>query len=522
MPKHVLQPNQISGGEVADVMYHFPNHNPPPIQVWIKDIFPVDPPNQDWSLLRGSPPTVFREDVLGVDSDRRALLFKTYNYEAIRKAYIISKQCSAISPDTGKVVDSQLKALSDNFLMDAYLHYNFSPIQIVELKNGQHEADSFIQGLRKNLATASNSDVPLCQNTESGLTEIEELSNARRQTLAYANDLSRLQGMLSQMQERMTAMEQEKIETKQAYEIVIMQKNNQIEKVDEIKNAAIDQATRDVAALVAEKTMDLQNQNDKLFSELKETHDALLASREELGREYAQRVAEAQRVERALCAQKVAETERELGAKLSDSKITHEQFKSKTKSAIESSMKDYDDKLKKYSLEIAEKDLQISNIKNALKDLVSKTDIQSKSIQGMNDLLLLARRDIQTKDQIIAELKSSLQQISLNAEAKVQQLLASKISTMDAQHALELNARNNKIIDLEKQLADKSGRDCVLYTEKINKHQDTISSIEQNNSELRQLIQDKDASISQLTKTLEQLKQYVQYRDKSENQYMPS
>ena len=488
----------ISGGEVSDVSLHFANHNPPPFQVWLNNIFPADPPNLDWTELRGVPPTIYREE-LGADNSRKALLEKTYNLELIRKYYIISRQCSNVNPDTGKVLDSQLKALADNFLMDAYLHWNFTPIQIMELKNGKHEADAFLLTSEKNKKTASNSDVVFCEVNGTDKSEIELLANARKQVLSYANDLSRLQSNLLEMQTTITTLQQDKIETEQQYKILIMQLQSKIDEVDKIKNAAIDQATRDVSAVVAEKTFDLQKQNDKLFAELKESHDALLKSRTELNKEYDQRVNEIERTEKALCAQALAEL-----------KVAQEQYKSKTKSALEASMREFSDKEKRLNIHISEKEMEISNIKKALSDLVQKTDIQNKSNQGMSDLLTLARSELQTKNQIIADLKSALSKISINAEEKVQQLLASKVSSMEAQMSVDLQIKNNKIIDLEKRLVDcrecaRQRQENIQAQERISQlrkfgaqAQDTISHFQTTIEEKNSLIQQANTQIRKL------------------------
>lgn len=494
----------ISGGEVSDVSLHFANHNPPPFQVWLSNIFPADPPNLDWTELKGIPPRIYRDE-LGADSGRLALLEKTYNYDLIRKYYIISRQCSNINPDTGKVLDSQLKALADNFLMDAYLHWNFTPIQIMELKNGKHETDAFLLTSEKNKKTASNSDVVFCQVTDdTNKSEIEILANSRKQVLSYASDLSRLQSNLLEMQNTITTLQQDKIDTEQQYKIFIMQLQSKIDEVDKIKNAAIDQATRDVSALVAEKTFDLQKQNDKLFAELKQSHDALLVSRTQLNIDYDKRVGEIERTEKALCAQSMAEL-----------KVTHEQYKSKIKTALETKLREFDEKEKRLDANILEKEAEIIKIKNTLSSLIQKSDNLNKSNEGMKELLNIARSELQTKSNIISELKSALQKISINAEEKVEQLLASKVSAMEARTSLEMQAKNSKINDLERRLSDKSVGECTSYTDKINKQQQEIA-------QLYKTVSDKDEAIRQLTDAMKQLKGYLQYRDKSEAPSVPS
>jgi len=513
------EPQSLAGGEISDIQVNFPNYNPPKINDWLHSMFPADPPNGDWSELRGNSPTIYGETPENIDTDRRVLLFKTYNYEMIRRAYILHRQCVVNDPTTGRPTDSQLKALSDNYLMDAYLHWNYNPTRIAILRNGTNASDAYLRTIRENLLTAANSERVLCQDAQSS--EIEELTKARVQVSNLLNNLSMLQGALAAAQQALAQEQQRGVEQEQSFQYTLRGLESRIQNADKDIVAAIEKATQNVAAEVDQRTTDLRDENAKLRSDLRKSNDALLASRQELNAEYDKRVAEVQRTERALCAQKVAETETKLGSQLSDLKVEQGEFKSKTSAKLQSAMSGFNEKLGKLTRDIGEKDQQIFNLNKSVEQLKLTSDAQKEAADGMSRLLTAARDELRTKLQANTGLRDALDKLSLSMDSKVNELLSSKLSAVNNDHRIELSIKNGKIAELEKKLESRSERDCALYNEKIAAQQTLLAQTQDQLAQAKRDCADQTTQArtateanAKLNQTMAELKKYIEYRDR--------
>jgi chromosome segregation ATPase len=136
--------------------------------------------------------------------------------------------------------------------------------------------------------------------------------------------------------------------------------------------------------------------------------------------------------------------------------------------------------------DISEKELKIFNLEKAQKDTDQKLDALTKENQGMKDLLTMARREIQTRDSSVSELKTALQNLTFKADDSVKEQVASKLSAIRAEQQLDLNAKNSKIADLEgkladlqKRLANRSERDCAPYDQKLQEQASTIAQAQE-------------------------------------------
>lgn len=256
----------LQGGQLASVGQTFVGYpTPPTIDVWLSRLFPMLPPDGDWRKLRMTPLKHFtdREDGTSmVGADQRQELMTKYSPDAIRKAWILHNLCLSTTSTTDpqqRAIDSQMRALADNFLMDAYLHWNYLPREILDLMRN-HPNDPYVMQMRANLASASDSERPLCNVLPSGRSEVEELQIVKQDLRAAQQTSVQLQGNLSQQDDTIATLRAEiaglqvKLEEKQ-----LEVKKAREQTMTQVK-AAVEQAHKDVAEVVAEQTVALREE----------------------------------------------------------------------------------------------------------------------------------------------------------------------------------------------------------------------------------------------------------------------
>ena len=293
----------LQGGALANVSERFDfNSDPdrPKIDTWLRLMFPAPPPDGNWANLVGNPPVHFlltKDPPAVLDRGLVAELGSKYTYEQIRRAYILSKQC-IVRRELGAAAfeDSRLKALADNYLMDAYVHWNFSAYDIGRIMNNRALEPNATRDA--NLRRAQDAGEPLCQALPGGQTEIEQNIELKAQLQDTESSNLGAQERIASLEAQLQAQAQEILRLQAVLESAEAQAAQAVAAVRAEGEARLQSLEVQIGAQVAESTLALQESNRALDAELEAMRAQLADAQRAHGAQLQQLQATFERVQR--------------------------------------------------------------------------------------------------------------------------------------------------------------------------------------------------------------------------------
>lgn len=434
------------------------------VERWLSTLFATDP-NQPTNVIEQPGNLVF---VAGDTTEQETFARNSmYSFAKIRQAFFLHKMCRTV-PDK----ESMVKALADNFLVNAYATWNLPAARRADFLRLQSSLFQQNSQIAEAIGT-----LPFCSIEDESTNEVFEVASLRSQRIDLQQQIVQLVQGTESLKQLLNAAAQDKIILTQALDTARASAQAAIESVRETELKRYKQLQASTDVLVAEKNTELQQMLDdarRNMNMFQKDRDAQVLALEEMIQRLSSDV-ETKVKEVKVLANKDMEIAK---GKCDATLAAHDQeFNITMTGKLNALVATHKNELAKAAAEINAKSDELRSANKSLEEVRKEFAMLATQAGAMRQQMLNLEEGIELRENAIGVLRNQLEDTRVTNASKVQSL-ESQVVNLTLQLSSKTKQFDSEISSFKSQAQAACAEDVArLARQADERHTQSIVSI---------------------------------------------